>query len=181
MAHKNSRRKGAKNERNLAKAFEQWTGRKFAKSPASGGLHWKSSHVAGDIVCCKEGHYFPFCIEGKSYSKIDFSHLLNPKIKNCDILDFWSQAKRDAKEVNKIPMLLMRYNSMPKDFWFLVVTQDYAKSLHELLPKDMVTLRYHDYKTNTALMIFRSTDFFKIPYKQTKILTKKYIKDGNNK
>lgn len=176
MSRINSRSKGAKNERHIAELFTKWTGRKFAKTPASGGLQWKSSFSKGDIVCTKEGHYFPFCIEGKSYNKIDFSHLLTPGIKNIDILTFWAQCERDAKSCNKVPMLLMRYNGLPKFFYFLIITQDFAKLIHNFLPKDMVSLRYHDYSTNKPLMILRSTDFFKTDYKDIKPIAKTHVK-----
>lgn len=114
----NSRRKGAKNEREVAKALKDWTGKEFAKTPASGGLQWKTANSKGDVVCTTEGHYFPFCVEAKFHVKIDFSHLLTPGIKNVEILDFWKQCVRDAKKCKKVPMLLMRYNLLPKGFGF---------------------------------------------------------------
>lgn len=173
----NSRSKGAKNERIIAKAFEEWTNKKFAKTPASGGLNWKTQNVAGDIVCCTEGHYFPFVIEGKSYDKIDFSHLLTPGIKNIDIIDFWNQAKRDAVKVNKIPMLLMRYNGLPKSFWFIVMEEDFYIQL-PLFAKAFckVTLKYLDMEGNYKLRIVRSNEFFKTIYKEIKLNAKTYIK-----
>lgn len=179
----NSRSKGARNERKIADLFTKWTGRKFAKTPASGGLHWKSSFVHGDLICTKEGHYFPFCIEAKSYNKIDFSHLLTPGIKNVDILTFWKQCERDAKECNKVPILFMRYNGLPKDFHFVIVTQNYAKQIHEFLPKDFKSLRYEDYGNTkqVALMVLRSIDFFKTDYKQIKAHAKNYIKKEKDK
>lgn len=185
MAKINSRSKGARNERLIADLFTKWTQRKFAKTPASGGLNWKSAFSKGDIVCTKEGHYFPFCIEAKSYEKIDFSHLLTPGIKNIDILTFWAQCERDAKACNKIPILMMRYNGLPKGFYFLVITQQFAKEIHLKLSfatgGKLKSLRYHDYETNNPLMILRSTDFFQLDYKETKILAKQYIKTNGEK
>lgn len=169
----NSRSKGARNERKLADLFTKWTGRKFAKSPASGGLHWQSSFVHGDLVCTKEGHYFPFCIEAKSYNKIDFSHLLNPKIKNVDILDFWNQCSRDAKECNKIPILFMRYNGLPSDFHFVVIDMNHFNNLGILQTKTS-KLIYHGNKVD--LMIMTSPDFFKTNYKEIKQNAKDYLK-----
>lgn len=170
----NSRSKGARNERNLAKAFEEWTGRKFSKTPASGGLNWRTTNVAGDIVCTKEGHYFPFCIEGKSYAKIDFSHLLNPKIKNCDILIFWKQAKRDAARVGKIPILMMRYNDLPKNYWFIVIGNSFFDEIKGYYNPEWPIMRFHSITRD--LVIMNSPDFFKMPYKEIKLLAKKYIK-----
>lgn len=176
----NSRRKGANNERKIAALFTKWTGRTFAKTPASGGLQWKSAFSKGDIVCTKEGHYFPFCIEAKFHIKIDFAHLMIPGV-NCEIIDFWMQCQRDAKSCNKIPILFMRYNGLKADFHFVVVTQEYAKNIHGMLPKNMVSMRYENYGTSNypPLMILRSTDFFKTNYKDIKINAKAYIKTAS--
>jgi hypothetical protein len=178
----NSRSKGAKNERLIAKALEVWTSKKFAKSPASGGLNWKTSNVAGDVVCCTEGHYFPFVIEGKSYAKIDFSHLLTPGIKDIEILKYWAQAKGDAVKVNKIPILMMRYNGLPKNFWFLVIEIDfllYLQSKGLVFNRPSIMFASEDRKL--GLVIMRSTDFFKFPYKEIKANAKTYIKQKNKK
>ena len=121
----NSRRKGATNERNIAKALELWTKKKFAKTPASGGLQWKSSMSRGDVVCTTEGHYFPFCIEGKFYKEINFNHLFTPGLLNVDILDWWKQCRKDAEKCNKVPWLWMRYNGLPRDFWFMILPAEF--------------------------------------------------------
>lgn len=178
----NSRKKGAKNERKIADLFTKWTGRKFAKTPASGGLQWKSSFSKGDIVCTKEGHYFPFCLECKAYVKIDFSHLLNPQILNVDILDFWTQCKRDADACNKVPLLFMRYNGLPKDFYFVVMSLSFANSIVKLGYIFKTSMGYKG--RGVMLMIVTSTDFFKMDYKLVKDNAKdfkaqKKIKKGN--
>lgn len=172
----NSRAKGNRNERVGAGLMTTWTKRKFERTPSSGGLQWKSSFSKGDIVCTKEGHYFPFCVEIKAHKEIDFSHLLNPKVKNIKILEFWAQCKRDATKCNKIPLLMMRYDMMPKEFFFIGVPQEFAKAIHHLLPKDFTSLRYHNYKTNDPIMFLRSDEFFKISYKETKLIAKEYLK-----
>lgn len=173
----NSRSKGARNERKIADLFSKWTGKKFAKTPASGGLQWKSSFSKGDIVCTKEGHFFPFCIEAKSYAHIDFSHLLTPGIKGVEILTFWYQCARDAGMCNKVPILLMRYNSLPKDFHYIVMFKDYYLQL----PKDervnfRVTMDYWNRPDGIKLIIVRSNDFFKMDYKTIKLNAKAYLK-----
>ena len=138
----------------------------------------------GDVVCTTEGHYFPFCIEGKFHVKIDFSHLLTPGIKNVDILDFWRQCERDAKACKKVPMLLMRYNGLPKEFWFLVLDTNF---LHRVRQEDMLTFRscidremnYWDKQRNIKLTILLSTEFFKLPYKAVKLIARAYAKEQN--
>lgn len=169
----NSRSKGAKNERKIAALFSTWTKRKFAKTPASGGLNWKSSFSKGDIVCTVEGHYFPFCIEAKFYDKIDFSHLLTPGIKNCDILKFWEQCSRDAKICKKVPLLFMRYNGLPADFYFVVMDVLFYAYMQEHF-KPEVTLVFE--REKFGLVIIRSNDFFNTKYKKIKLDAKTYIK-----
>jgi hypothetical protein len=176
----NSRRKGKKAERVIAGVLSKWTGRKFASTPASGGLNWQKANVAGDVVCTHEGHYFPFAVEVKNYTKIDFSHLITPGIKNVEILDFWAQCERDAKKCNKIPMLLMRYNGLPKEFYYLVLDVNYwtafrQENMFTVLGAVKTTLTFWDKNKDLKLIIMPSSEFFKISYKTLKKFTKAYI------
>jgi hypothetical protein len=172
----NSRKKGAKNEREIAKTLELWSGKKFAKTPASGGLNWKTSNVAGDVVCTDEKVYFPFCIEGKSYLKIDFSHLLVPNIKRIDILDFWTQCKRDADKCEKIPLLMVRYNGIPKYFWFTAVEYDFFNFL--IKPFYTNSQKYIEYQDGeNHLVIFPSTWLFSLKYNRLKLAFKNYARN----
>jgi Holliday junction resolvase len=177
MAKINSRTKGNKNERDLAKLFKAWTGKDFARTPSSGGLQWKSSNSKGDIVCTTEGHYFPFCIEAKNYKEINFEHLLIPNIKNIRILEFWAQAKRDADKANKIPILTMRYNGMPKDFHFIVMETPILKKLFypSITPfRNKIELKVK----GLNLSIIQSTEFFSTDYKKVKALAKQHLGYG---
>ena len=118
---KNSRNKGSRFERTIAKAWESWTGYKFSRTPGSGG--WaKAKDAMGDLVCTDEKHSrrFPFSIECKNYQDIKFEHILLG-LKSCKIISFWEQATKDAKRAGKIPILIMRYNSMPKSEAFFIV------------------------------------------------------------
>lgn len=124
MAKKiNSKAKGSRFERVVCKALQDWSGYEFSRTPASGGLRWKKTdNISSDIVCSdpKHAHKFPFSIEVKNYKDIKFEHLLTGN-KTCKIREFWSQATGDAKRSGKIPVLIMRYNSMPKGEAFFVV------------------------------------------------------------
>lgn len=166
----NSRSKGCKNERKLAKLFETWTKRKFSRTPSSGGLNWKASNVKGDIVCTEEGVVFPFCIEAKAHKEIDFSHLLNPAIKNVKIDEFWKQCKGDAEKAFKIPILFMRYNGMPADFFFVALeTRTFIKlfaSLPEGYPMEFIIL------PKRQLTIIPSPWLFDQNYKEVKLQAK---------
>lgn len=175
----NSRNKGAKNERDLSKLFEVWTGKQFSRTPSSGGLQWGASMAKGDIVSTTEGFYFPFCIEAKFYNKIDFSHLLNPKIKNSDIISFWTQCKRDATLAKKIPLLCMRYNSLPSNFHFVVIEKDLFEYL--ILPfynKDKGAYFYFQ-NAELDLVVITSTWFFSLDYKRLGRAFKNYADNYN--
>lgn len=163
----NGRRKGGKAERVAAALFSTWTGYKFSKTPASGGLNWRSAHVAGDIVCTEEGKFFPFCVEVKTYKEINFDHLLyldKPKI-----LTFWEQCIRDAQKAKKIPLLMMRYNGLPSNFFFCTMYVN-----HINLFKSQINLKRS--LVFGDIIIFRSTALFKTGYLPIKKILKTDIK-----
>lgn len=138
---KNSRNKGSRFERAIAKAFESWTGYKFSRTPGSGG--WaKAKDAMGDLVCTDEKHSrkFPLSIECKNYQEIKFEHLILGN-KTCKIHDFWEQATRDAKRANKMPVLIMRYNSMPKGEAFFVVDSEFTTWLLANYDLKVMTIR----------------------------------------
>lgn len=175
----NSRTKGNKNERVVAELLTKWTNKPFSRTPSSGGLQWKSSNSKGDVVCTKEGHFFPFCVEVKAHKEIDFSQLLNPKLKNVKVLEFWEQCSRDAKRANKVPLLFMRYNGMPKDFFFVALELNFWKSLFPNLAIALTIntkFEYSNKKEKIHLILLQSTEFINLPYKEIKLLTKKFLK-----
>lgn len=145
---KNSRNKGSRFERTIAKAWETWTGYKFSRTPGSGG--WaKAKDAMGDLVCTDEKHSrrFPFSIECKNYQEIKFEHILLG-LKSCKIISFWEQATKDAKRAGKIPILIMRYNSMPKGEAFFIVEAEEIDSFlmnncSELSRMEIKTLKVH--------------------------------------
>jgi hypothetical protein len=128
MSRINSKAKGSKNERDVCKWWESWTGYEFSRVPSSGGLRWgRTTDTTGDIICSDQKHFlrFPFSIECKNYKDINFEHLLlgNKRVK---ILEFWNQALEDAERGHKIPILMMRYNGMKKGEYFFVVESNLA-------------------------------------------------------
>lgn len=128
----NSRKKGSKAERDLAKQMSEWTNKKFARTPSSGGLQWGSSFAKGDIVCTTEGHYFPFCIEIKFHHDISVNELLVSRKSKAKISEFWEQCTRDAKEAKKIPLLFMRWNGAPKGTWLILIPEIIISPLSNL-------------------------------------------------
>lgn len=174
----NSRRKGSKSERAVSKLFQSWTGYEFARTPSSGGMQWKNrSQVSGDIVCTDAIHAsrFGFSVETKFHKEINFEHLIMGT-KSSNINSFWNQAKRDADRANKIPMLLMRYNMMPRDMHFLCLPQPFFLKIKEHLILDH---EYLIYSGLDRIVIMNSLDFFRSDYKTIHKLAKAFLKNGN--
>ena len=167
----NSRNKGNKAERTVAKLMEKWTSKQFARTPSSGGLNWKSANSKGDIVSTTEGHYFPFCIEVKHHAEINFSELLIPGKKKVKVLEFWEQCKRDALRANKIPLLFMRYNGLPNDFFFIGVSLEYSHKLKLNLKQSIIV-------NHLGLVIGISSELFMLnEYKPLRITAKKLLNE----
>lgn len=107
----NGKQKGNRAERVAAKLFSDWSGEKFNRTPASGGLHWqRDNRVAGDIVP-PEGLEFPFVVEVKSYRKgkleiLDFAN------QSGLLAKFWVKLVGEASALDKTPLLLFRANNM---------------------------------------------------------------------
>lgn len=117
----NSKKKGNRFELKVSKWFTEWTSFKFGRTPYSGANH-QSRDLSSDIMCQDErhAHRCKISVECKNYKDIKFEHVLLGN-KSCDILKFWEQASKDAKRAKKVPILCMRYNSMPANEFFFVV------------------------------------------------------------
>lgn len=166
----NSKTKGSKNERGVSKLFTTWTGYSFARTPQSGGLHWKKQNTIGDIVCIDEKHgkRFPFSIECKFHSEIVFSYLIDDTAgkKSKKILHFWDQASGDASVVNKVPLLFFRRNLMKQGTHFVGMPMVFFNLLMVSGDIPLPSLGVLQYSSPTYQIAFmNSEDFFKIDYK----------------
>lgn len=126
----NSKKKGSKFERQVAKWFTDWSGFKFERNRAGSGAWHTNQDSVSDITCTdpKHAHRCRISIECKSYKEIKFESILLGN-KTSDIPKFWEQATKDAKRAGRIPILCMRYNSMPKNEFFFVVGNNLAKAI----------------------------------------------------
>lgn len=172
----NSKKKGNKFERIVAKLWSNWTGYEFNRTPQSGGLHWKNSeNVVSDIICSDSIHSrrFQFSIEAKCHKDINFEHLLlNVKSK---IREFWKQASHDGDRTNKIPILMMRYNGMPKDESFFVVNQFLGRLILKFPLKSAYLYVYSS--EEESLYIFLTSDVMaNVPYKELHKIVKYNLK-----
>ena len=116
----NSKAKGGAFERKVANMLnEQFNTKEFNRTPGSGAFATTHQHlpehitVAGDLITPKN---FKFCIECKKgyndqtiYSLLDY---------NSKIWQFIEQCEKDAKKLNKVPMVI--YKQDRKDI--LVIT-----------------------------------------------------------
>ena len=162
MGRINSRAKGSKNERDVCKWWELWTGYEFARVPSSGGLRWgRTTDTTGDIICSDKKHFlrFPFSIECKNYKDINFEHILLGN-KNVKILEFWKQACEDGERGGKLPILMMRYNGMKKGDYFFVVDETFGGLLINYMPHQEVNVMLVNAKEN-KLMIVMASDIMK--------------------
>lgn len=171
----NSKRKGSKFEREVAKWLTNWTGFNFQRTPYSGANHL-SRDLASDIMCSDErhAHRCKISVECKSYRDIKFEHVLLGT-KGSEIEKFWAQAYRDANRSHRIPILIMRYNSMPKDEFFMVVDSDLAEGF---LTDNMYNHRFMALSTNElSLYVFMASAIKEtVNYKDIHKLAKNLLK-----
>lgn len=167
----NSKRKGGKGERIVCKVLKSWSKLDFRRVPRSGGLRGHiMDYTVGDIICTDRSmlnKVFPFTIEVKNYSKIDFSTLLprsNPQSRSgerveCEIDGWWKQAMNDAERGQKLPMLIMRFNNLPRLFLYIVIDRKMAKHLH--IPKTRLVSKKYVIFTSESLVELDFKTFLK--------------------
>ena len=171
----NSKKKGNRAERDVAKWWELWTGFEFGRVPASGALRWKKTdNITSDVICTDDKHSrrFPFSIEVKNYKDINFSHLLL-NLKSCKIHDFWKQANDDANRGNKIPILMMRYNGMPKSEYFFIVSEEVSNILNIPKEENLMIVR----SKGIVIHIYMSTSVMATNYSDIYKYCKKLLKN----
>jgi len=180
----NSKNKGSKNERSLAKLFEKWTGYEFSRTPSSGGLRWSNTDsTVGDLICSDKQHsrYFRFSVEAKFHRDINFEQLLLPN-KNKKILEFWGQALEDSERSGKVPLLFMRYNGMPKDLHFAAISYNaysmiFKKSLQKVFKKSGMRISRF-IVGDVDIIIIPSTALFETKYKMIHKNAKIFLRNG---
>lgn len=171
----NSKNKGNRGEREVAKFMKEWTGYEFTRVPQSGGLRWKSrENIAGDIICSDPKHerYCRLSIEVKFPSEVAFEHLLLHTIgKSTDKVNhYWNQCSSDANAVNKVPILFIHRNGMKKGTFFVVLDSMVASKMIINQPDVIFDYGIMDYIKSTSkagvfgLTIMNSEDLKKFDY-----------------
>lgn len=173
----NSKKKGSRFELRVSKWFTQWTSFKFGRTPYSGANH-QSRDLSSDIMCQDErhAHRCKISVECKNYKEIKFEHILLGN-KGCDILKFWKQASKDAKRANKVPILCMRYNSMPSEEFFFVVRKNLSSVFYKPLFDKAPIMVIDVPKIGEILYVFMASDIlkhvnYKLVHKQAKLILK---------
>lgn len=173
----NSKKKGSRFELKVSKWFTQWTSFKFGRTPYSGANH-QSRDLSSDIMCQDErhAHRCKISVECKNYKEIKFEHILLGN-KGCDILKFWEQASKDAKRANKVPILCMRYNSMPSEEFFFVVGKNLSSIFYKPLFDKAPIMVIDVPKIDEILYVFMASDIlknisYKLVHKQAKLILK---------
>jgi len=119
----NSKVKGNRNELEVTKLLQAWTGHEFTRVPMSGGLRWKNRmDICGDVINVDPTFSFPFSVEAKSYKNLGLPNEPGRVLRsNSIIYTFFDQCSRDAMASNKIPFLIVRENQMPKNQHYIFI------------------------------------------------------------
>ena len=103
----NSRSKGVRGERQLAKLLTAWVGTNFARTPGSGAHgHWGvTAKLVGDIIP-EDGSQFPFVVECKHWAK--GATYTKKGLPSSVLRNAFFQVIRDSEAVQKTPLLFVR-------------------------------------------------------------------------
>lgn len=174
----NSKKKGNRFERVVAKYFTDWSGFKFGRTPGSGSFH-NNRDLGSDLICNDDKHKNRCCIsiECKNYQDIRFEHVLLGN-KCCKIFSFWEQAYRDANRTKKFPILCMRYNSMPRGEFFFVVNPFIAHELISVKTNRMMIINAPEIEAG-PLYVFMASDIKEnVSYKKMHKALRKELKNS---
>ena len=103
MASK-SKLKGTAYEAKIAKLLTEELGLEFKRVPLSGSI----AYLKGDLWVPSDTASFKYTIECKHYKEINFTNLLVAK--SNELYSFWEQACEEAKVMNKLPLVIFRWN-----------------------------------------------------------------------
>ncbi len=146
----NSKAKGGAFERQIAKMLnEQFETKEFNRTPGSGAFattHELPEHitVAGDLITPLN---FKFCIEcKKGYNDQTIFSLLDY---NSKIWQFIEQCEKDAKKMNKVPMII--YKQDRKDILVITYKDMFTTMIPSITifkddPERLINITYSIYK-----------------------------------
>ncbi|MEY4333440.1 MAG: Pectobacterium phage [Bacteroidota bacterium] len=101
-----SRAKGARTETVARDTLRKYTGLGWERVPGSGALDPKHQ-LKGDLYVPNEKN--KFCVEVKGYAEDHInSGLLTHK--TPQLVEWWQQTERQARQVDKLPLLIFKYD-----------------------------------------------------------------------
>ena len=102
----NSRQKGATYETKIVKILEKATGKKWTRSPQSGGVATRTGNnaIAGDII--RKGKPSPYVIECKKYKTVNFEDLI---LQKGDMVKWVKQLEREKGDRKGILIFARNY------------------------------------------------------------------------
>lgn len=121
-----SRRKGATNEQQLARAFTAWWGSEVRRTPMS-GAYGRTWALAGDLMFTREDP-FPFHVEAKAREKWEMEHLFEPE-RTGPVLGWWGETESEAEYQKCFPMLIFTRNQRAQ---FVMIPYAVLKKLDDL-------------------------------------------------
>lgn len=118
-----SKTKGRNFEYVVRDHFSKTFNSQFERVPLSGAL----AYLKGDVYAPWLPD-FPWCIEAKHHKEVPWNNILSAK--STLLLSFWDQTIREAKVMNKHPLLVFKWDrSKIYACWNddLITTSDYIK------------------------------------------------------
>ena len=107
-----SRQKGARAELQARDVLRKYTSLKWERVPGSGSLDEKHG-LKGDLYVPNEKNIY--CVEVKHYKDDQLtSKILTTK--SPKFIEWWEQTVRESKQIDKLPMLLFKYD---RSKWFI--------------------------------------------------------------
>lgn len=125
-----SREKGARAEIVIRDVLRTATKLQWERTPGSGALNEKHG-LKGDLYVPNEKNHY--CVEVKHYKD---DHLTSEMLtsKTPQIIEWWSQAIRQGKQVNKKPLLIFKHDRSKNFVAFEdMPTGSYRYQFHSLL------------------------------------------------
>lgn len=155
--------KGSAFERQICKDLSLWITKGARddclwRSAMSGGRATVSgrkgkgiAHAAGDICAIHpDGHRLinDYFVECKSYKDLKYSQLVTSN--KGPVVDFWEQARLQARENKKLPMLILKQNLLPTllgvGIWSLTKLSLETYGTHPLIVIPTIDLYLFDYQ-----------------------------------
>lgn len=136
-----SRQKGARAEAAAKKLLIDYTGLNWQRTPSSGALDEKHG-LKGDLYIPQERN--TYCLEVKHYKS---DHLTSKILtdKKPQIIKWWEQTEREAKQVKRIPLLIFKFD---RSKWFVAFYGErdvHSRPYPNLKYNDLVICKLEDW------------------------------------